>query len=220
MAQSLRTAKSVRYLCACVVALLAGTAQADEATLAALLPLLRQGGYVIVLRHGPTDTGQADVYPLNYADMTKQRQLSPQGREVAREMGAALSSLDVPIGKVLTSHLNRAMETGHLVAGREVTWNEALNDSGLGSAAAMTGASAAANARYAMVLQQLTATAPQFRTNTLIVTHKTNIQDAFGKRWADIREGEALLFKPDDSGPLTPVARIEASDWIALARGR
>ena len=220
MALTLRTAKSMPYLWACVVALLAQTAQADEATLAALLPSLQQGGYVIVLRHGPTDGTQQDVYPLDYADMTRQRQLSESGKDVARRIGAALASLDIPIGTVFTSHLNRAMETGRLVSRKDVSWNDGLNDSGLGSASAMAGASTRGNPRYAMVLQQLTATRPQFRTNTLIVTHKTNIEDAFGRRFADVREGESLLFRPDDAGRLAPVARVEASAWTALARGR
>src|SRR5262249_57682766 len=99
-------------------------------------------------------------------------------------------------------------------------WNEDLNDSGMGSASAMGGSSATGNQRSAAALRQLAATRPAFHTNTLIVTHKTNIQDAFGKMGADIKEGESLLFKPDGPGSPTPVARVQASDWIALARSR
>jgi hypothetical protein len=29
-----------------------------------------------------------------------------------------------------------------------------------------------------------------------------------------------VLLKPDGSGNLTPLARVEADDWIALAHGR
>jgi hypothetical protein len=112
------------------------------------------------------------------------------------------------------------METGRLVAGKEVTWNDALNDSGQGSASAMTGASATANARYALVLQEFASTRPQFHTTTLIVTHKTNIQDAFGRKFADIKEGESLLLRPDEWGSFAPVTRVEADDWIALAHTR
>jgi broad specificity phosphatase PhoE len=221
VASPLRTEKLIRCIWACAGALLAGTALADDGKLDALLPSLQRGGYVIVVRHGATDAQHEDIYPLNYDDMTKQRQLSEQGREVARQTGYALRSLGIPIGKVFTSRLNRAVETGRLIADKDVIWKEELNDSGMGSASAMAGSSVTGNQRYAATLRQLVATRPEFRTNTLIVTHKTNIRDAFGKTWADIKEGESLLFKPDSFDTTrTPVLRVEASDWIALAHSR
>lgn len=220
VASPLRTEKLMRCIWACAGALLAATALADDAKLDALLPSLQQGGYVIVLRHGATDPQHEDVYPLNYEDMTRQRQLSEQGKEVARQTGYALYSLGIPIGKVFTSRLNRAVETGRLIAGKDVIWKEELNDSGMGSASAMAGSSVTGNPRYATALRQLVAARPEVHTNTLIVTHKTNIGNAFGKMWADVKEGESLLFKPDGSGGPTPVARVQASDWIALAHSR
>ena len=221
MTTPLRTGKLMRCIWICAGALLAGSASADDGKLDALLPSLQQGGYVIVVRHGATDGRQEDVYPLNYDDVTKQRQLSEQGREVARQMGYALRSLGIPIGKVFTSRLNRAVETGRLIAGKDVIWKEELNDSSMGSASAMAGSSVTGNQRYAATLRQLVATRPEFRTNTLIVTHKTNIRDAFGKTWWDIKEGESLLFKSDSFDTARTLAlRVEASEWIALAQSR
>ena len=49
---------------------------------------------------------------------------------------------------------------------------------------------------------------PAAGTNTVIVSHKPNIMDAFGKDWFDIREGEASVFKPDDKGGYKLVIRI------------
>ena len=220
MTSSVRTANLVRSFVACAALLLAQAALADDGNLSVLLPSLQQGGYVLVLRHGATDSQQSDVYPLNYKDMTAQRQLSEQGREVARQMGSALVSLGIPIGSVITSRLNRAVETGRLVAGKDVKGMEELNDSTMGSASAMAGSSVSGKQRYATALRQLVATRPEFHTNTLIVTHKTNVQDAFGKEWTDIKEGECLLFRPGDSASPTPIARIEASEWIVIAHGR
>ena len=218
--QRLRERAFGPWLWAAAGALLAATAFADDGKLDALLPSLQQGGYVIVLRHGATDPRQGDVYPLSYDDMTKQRQLSEEGRQIARETGSALSALGIPIGKVYTSRLNRAIETGRIIADKDVIWKIELNDSSMGSASAMADSSVTGNLRAAAALRQLVNTGPEPRTNTLVVTHKTNIQDAFGKTWADIKEGESLLFKPDGSGSSTPVARVPASDWIALAHGR
>jgi hypothetical protein len=50
----------------------------------------------------------------------------------------------------------------------------------------------------------------------VLVSHKPNIMDAFGKDWFDVREGEASIFKPDGNS-YKPVARIQASDWRKLA---
>jgi hypothetical protein len=45
--------------------------------------------------------------------------------------------------------------------------------------------------------------------------------DCFPAKFAcRIKEGESLLFKPDGSGSLKPVARVQASDWIALSHSR
>ena len=216
-----RTGNLMRSIVVSAGALLAGSPLADDGKLEALLPSLQQGGYVIVLRHGATDPRQEDVYPLNYDDMTKQRQLSEQGRQVARQTGSAFCSLGIPIGRVFTSRLNRAVETGRLITGTDVVWKEELNDSGMGSAVAMTGSSATGNQRYAATLRELVATRPALGTNTLIVTHKTNIRDAFGNAWANIREGESLIFNPDgfDTNRM-PLLHVEASEWIALAQSR
>jgi hypothetical protein len=65
----------------------------------------------------------------------------------------------------------------------------------------------------------MASTAPDAGVNTLIVTHKPNILDAFGEDWFDSKEGEASVFKPDGSKDLVLVARVQAADWVkAVAR--
>ena len=51
----------------------------------------------------------------------------------------------------------------------------------------------------------------------VIVSHKPNIMDAFGKDWFDLREGEASVFKPDGNGGYKLVVRVQASEWAKLA---
>ena len=188
---------------------------AQVAPSASILPSLKQGGYVIVLRHGATDSTQTDVYPLDFTDPRKQRQLSDQGRESARQIGASLTRLGVPIGDVYSSRLTRATETARLVSGKDATGRDDLNDSSAGSASAMAGSAGGRSAKHGEALRKLTATAPRARTNTLVVTHKTNITDAFGKSVSDVAEGEALVFKPGDA---SPVARLKVGDWTLPSR--
>jgi hypothetical protein len=73
------------------------------------------------------------------------------------------------------------------------------------------------NAKAGAALRELVNAAPQAGTNTLLVTHKTNLTDAFGKDASDIGEGEAFVYKSSGSGPSTFVARIKPSDWTSQA---
>ena len=74
------------------------------------------------------------------------------------------------------------------------------------------------NNRRADALRKIVATVPPPGTNVIVVTHKPNILDAFGKDWFDVREGEASIFKPDGKGGYTLVARVQAVDWAKLAQ--
>ncbi len=172
---------------------------------------LKQGGYVIVFRHGATNRDQADTDPLNYDNISKQRLLSDGGREVARQVGEALKVLRIPIGKTYTSRFNRAVETGSLIGGGVVTPTLDLTEGGLV-------VTPIENDRRSEALKRLIATTPESGTNTLLVTHKPNILDAFGKDWFEVKEGEASVFRPSADGKAVLVARLQAGDWIKAAK--
>jgi phosphohistidine phosphatase SixA len=169
-----------------------------------------------VFRHGATDDSQKDVYPFKFDDMTAQRQLSEKGRAMARELGAALSKLGVPIGEVYTSRLNRAVETGKLIGGKDVSPVDELTDSSAGSASGMANPDGK-NAKSGRAVRDLVDAPSKAGVNNLAVTHKTNVADAFGKEFADICEGEALIYKTSSSGPAVLLTRVQAGEWIALA---
>ena len=76
---------------------------------------LRQGGYVIVFRHGATYPDQADTDPLNPKNVAQQRQLNDDGRALAKAIGEAMRKLKIPVGAVLTSQFQRAVDTGTLL---------------------------------------------------------------------------------------------------------
>lgn len=200
----------------CFVILLFASPPARAADLDGLVASLKGGGYVIVFRHGATDDSQKDVHPFKFDDMSAQRQLNDKGRAVARDLGVALAKLGVPVGEVYTSRLNRAVETGRLIGGKDVTPVDELTDSGAGSASAMANPDGK-NAKAGRAVRDLVNVPPKAGVNNLAVTHKTNVADAFGKEFADIREGEALVYKTSASGPATFVARVQAGEWITLA---
>jgi hypothetical protein len=71
--------------------------------------------------------------------------------------------------------------------------------------------------RRVQVLRTMVANMPAQGENTIIVTQKPNIVDAFGKEWSEIKEGEALIFKIDPSNKSTLVGHLQSSGWIAAA---
>jgi phosphohistidine phosphatase SixA len=200
----------------CLVIFLFTSPSARAADLDGLVAAMKDGGYVILFRHGATDDSQKDVYPFKFDDMSAQRQLSDKGRAMARDLGAALAKLGVPVGEVYTSRLNRAVETGRLIGGKDVTPVDELTDSGAGSSSAMANPDGK-NAKAGRAVRELVNVPPKAGVNNLAVTHKTNVADAFGKELADIREGEALVYKTSASGTAAFVARVQANEWITLA---
>jgi hypothetical protein len=166
---------------------------------------VRQGGHVIVFRHGATHRDQADTDPLNLSNVAQQRQLNDQGRALAR-----LRKLKIPVSQVHTSLFNRAVETGKLLGFGEVTSSPDFSEGGLV-------VTPIENDRRAAAMRKLASTVPPAGSNVVIVSHKPNILDAFGKDWFDVSEGEASVFKPDGNG-YKLVARVKADQWGKLAQ--
>jgi phosphohistidine phosphatase SixA len=174
------------------------------------IAVVRQGGHVIVFRHGATHQDQADTDPLNPKNVAQQRQLNDQGRALAREIGEAMRKLKIPVGQVQTSVFNRAVETGTLLGFGEAAPSLDFAEGGLV-------VTPIENNRRAQALRKVAGTVPPAGTNVVVVTHKPNILDAFGKDWFEVREGEASVFKPDGNG-YKLVARVQAAEWGKLAQ--
>ena len=204
--------KFTQWFAACVLSFFAAGVWAQTADMKALAAAMKQGGYVIVFRHGATNRDQADTDPLNPDNVAKQRVLSASGIDVAKQVGSSFKKLGIPLGNVYTSKFNRAVETGKLISGGEVTSTFDVTEGGLV-------VTPIENDRRAEALKKLAGIAPPAGKNTLIVTHKPNILDAFGRDWFEVKEGEASIFKPDGSGKPVLVARVQAVDWIKAAGG-
>ena len=125
-------------------------------------------------------------------------------------MGDALRALKVPVGKVQTSQFQRAVETGTLLGFGEVSPTADISEGG-------QVVTPNENNRRTAAMRKLAATPPPAGTNLILVAHKPNIMDAFGKDWFDVREGEASIFRPDGKGGFTLVGRVQGADWPRLA---
>jgi phosphohistidine phosphatase SixA len=207
--------KQLQALAAFLAIVLVTPANASEAD--STVAALKQGNLVMVLRHMATDDAQADIYPFRFDDMKAQRQLSDAGREAARKIGAALKALGIPLGEIYTSKLNRAVETGKLISGKDVQTREELTDSGAGSSSAMANP-AAKNAKIRSAIYVLINLGNKAGPNNILVTHKTNIADAFGSQFSDVKEGEAIIFRPVSSGQPNFLGRMLPQQWELATR--
>jgi len=202
-----------RLFLAFALALAAPLAGGQTLAGADLASALRGGGYVIVFRHGATYPDQADTDPLNAdkpGNEAKQRQLNDKGKALAREFGDSFRTLGIPVGTVATSKIYRAQETAKLMnlGAVATSWDITEGNQIV---------SPNENNKRAAALRALASTPPAAGKNNVVVTHKPNIIDAFGKEWFEVKEGEASVFKPDGKGGYQAVARVQAEQWAVLA---
>ena len=174
---------------------------------------LKQGGFVIVIRHGRTNESPAfprDVPPTNLADCSGQTMLIEAGQDQARAIGAAFRNANIPVGKVLASGLCRAIETGRLAFGR-VEASDALL---IESFVPVAGAPAPPPwPQRVELMKDLIAAVPAAGANTVLITHFPNIKAALG---IQINFGDAAIVKPDGRGGVAVVGKISSREWPSL----
>jgi phosphohistidine phosphatase SixA len=173
---------------------------------------LQKGGYVIYFRHTQTDPTQADTDTQNLDNTKAQRHLTDKGRAQAKEIGQAFRSLKIPVSSVLTSQYYRAMEVARLAefgpSKTSLDVTEAQNTPPVESQ------------RRAAALRKLLATVPSEGTNVVIVSHRPNLQDAAGKEFGDMAEGEAVIFQPQGEKGFRAVARVKVDQWAKWASAK
>ena len=192
----------------CIVSLLQAisVSAADLETVAAL----RQGGLVLYMRHPKTHADQADTDPLNLDNVKAQRQLTDEGRQMAREIGSAMKEIGVPVAKVIASGFHRATEAAKLLDLAPVETSQDVSEGGLV-------VSPNENKRRAAALKRLLSTPPVSGGNLIIVAHKPNLLDAAGPDFFDLGEGEIVIFRPLGEKGFKPIARVpDVAAWKAL----
>jgi hypothetical protein len=192
--------------------LAAGTAQADTMAGTGLVTALRQGGYVLLMRHASSPATPPTAASAESDNTRLERQLDETGRSSAQAMGSAIKTLGVPVGEVWSSPTYRAMETVRLASLPNPTIAVELGDGGQ---------SMHAVARDQTVwLHAKLAEKPRAGTNTIIVTQYPNIQDAFGPNSSGLTDGEALIVRPGGAGADEIVGRVKIAEWSTLAAQR
>jgi phosphohistidine phosphatase SixA len=186
-----------------------GGSEAPEAAPARLGPLelveaLREGGYVVYLRHAATDRSREDDPAVDLDDCATQRNLSNAGRGQARAIGAAFRALEIPLGRVAASEYCRTRETAELAFG-------AFEDE-----PDLTGFPEESDPTYderVRRTKELLATPPADGENTILVAHIKNLEESVSR---SIDEGELAVFEPLGGMRSRYRGQIPASLWPDL----
>lgn len=186
-----------------------GHAHAQQLAGAPLIAALREGGYVLVMRHASSPAMPPDKAIADHENTALERQLDENGRSTSRAMGKALRALHISVREVLSSPTYRARQTVHLAGLPEPRTIPELGDGGQSMQPLQ--------ASPAAWLRNVVSQPPLPGTDRLIVTHAPNITAAFGANVADVADGETLVFHPSGNGEAVLAGRIRIEEWPLLA---
>ena len=186
---------SKAFLCGLLWFAFSAAAQVDPSIVAKL----REGGLVLYLRHTSTDFSQNDTAMKSYEDCANQRNLTDKGRAEAREIGAHVKRLGIPIGEVLASPFCRTMETARLAFGKARKMNEVRGGP----------ARPEDPGRYDELRKLLSSPVP--KANRVISSHGNPFHAVAGPPY--LAEGEMAVLRPEGAMRFTIVARIRLQDW-------
>ena len=164
---------------------------------------LREGGYVLYMRHTSTDFSQNDAKSRSYEDCENQRNLTDKGRAEAREVAAQIKRLGIPIGTVLASPFCRTMETARLAFGKATPMQEARGGP----------LKSDDPKRYDGLRKLMSAPVPKGE-NLVISSHGNPFHAVAGPPY--LAEGEIAVIRPQGDGRFSVVSRIRLQDWPAL----
>ncbi|QJR16143.1 histidine phosphatase family protein [Usitatibacter palustris] len=173
----------------------AASADADEA---ALWKRLREGGYVLFIRHAETVPGMGDPAGYKLDDCATQRNLSDEGRDHAKRMGARFKKERVHVERVYSSPWCRCRDTGTLAFGKSEDWSP------LSSIFDFPDRETDYTERVKKRVSQYGVHKP--KGNVVMVTHNVNIA-ALTK--LSVAQGEIVVVRPDGCCSFKVVGRLK-----------
>lgn len=171
-----------------------------------LLQQVRQGGFVLYMRHGATDSAYPDQVPIVLNDCSTQRPLTEAGRAEIVTVGEAVREAGLPVGEVFSSPLCRARESAQLAYGDKVQIiNELMYTAHLTSAEKLP---------VIAMTRKLLSEPVALGSNRVIVAHAPNLADLMA--YFPRIEGTVIIFRPTQSGGFEYLASIHPKQWPAL----
>lgn len=187
-----------RAVLVCIAAA-APVAAAQDLAGAELVQALRAGGHVLVIRNARSPEDVPEESRRAPANLTGEREIDQHGQGQMAVIGYAFRVLGVAVDHTLTSPAYRSRQSGNYL--------------GFGTQAVV--ANLAENADAAWLAQRV-AEPPAAGRNTVIVTHASLIERAFGADARGIDNAETLIYRPHE-GRAELVARLAVEAWAKLA---
>lgn len=173
----------------------------------ALIERVKQGGLVIYMRHGATNTDIPDQVPIDLNNCATQRPLTEAGLAEVRQIGHWIRQIGLPYSKVYASPLCRAKQTALATFGEPVQI-----DLNLQYVAALT--SEEKKPIIARTLELL-AKPTEAGTNRVIVAHGPNLVETM---MYFPPEGTLVLIEPRDKEGFRYLGSIPPKHWPALLK--
>jgi len=168
----------------------------------ALVSDLQRGGYILFFRHCLTNWNEKDGPEGEFADRSKQRNLSEAGQREASGLGQSIKALDIPIEKVLVSPMWRCRDTAQFAFGEYDT----------------TGLLYWKGAKYREARVKMLSTPPARGKNLVLVGHQDQIIPIVpGLKRDQLEEGDALVVRPLGDGKYKVLRQVTPFDWERIA---
>ncbi len=185
-----------------------------------LVRALRQGGFVLYLRHGAVLPGSTDQIKAGewWKDCANTQRIGAEVQGQMRAIAEALLRQRIVVYEVFSSEFCRAFDTAGLLGATAPQRDAALNDiTALGHLPATSSVTASSLAGYAAGIQQLLAKPIPPKTNRLLVGHAlppTIIHPSL----ATLSEGETAIFKVEPGNRFHYITTLSPGQWQSIGK--
>lgn len=176
----------------------------DLLTPAQSVSALKEGGYVLYMRHASTEKDYADQVTADVTNCSTQRTLSEKGWNEAETIGSAISILGIPVGALYSSEYCRAWQTARIAFGVPIKMAEF-------NFAPVETMDAEQTEEVSAAVTPYLSSIPAGRTNTVIVAHDDPFEAATGIYPEP--QGVVYVLKPNGDS-FTIVGSIEPNEWV------
>lgn len=171
---------------------------------------LREGGFVLFIRHAKTDLTHPDQLPrIDLNDCSTQRQLTDAGRREAAKIGRKIRQARIPVGEIYSSPICRAKDTALAAFGKNI-----IVDKRLMFTSSLTDAEKTPIIEYT---RQLISTPVEGRTNRVVVAHAENLMEIMN--YLPKPEGVVVILQPQGDKHFKYIASVAPDQWKYLIHG-
>lgn len=174
-----------------------------------LLSRLSNGGYVLYIRHGKTDSAKPDQYPIDLEDCETQRPLTTEGIEEIKKISEYIKKANIKAYTVISSPLCRAVISSKLLFGVEpIIENDLMYTAHLTTQEKIPVVNKTRELISGLNIPE--------GKNRIIVSHAPNLADLMG--YFPETEGSVIVFKPLGNGNYEYIATILPKHWDDLLK--